>query len=92
MTLSVKASTSKPKVRIRIKQPSALTKFGYHLNEPASIRHKALLKAAQVYGYTDTIRKLNPLVVWHKRRGIDYRRIAKNDEVYLRKLHDESKV
>lgn len=85
-------SMRKPAVRIRIRKPSALTNLGYHLNESATKRHAALMKAVEKYGYAETIRKLTPLVVWHKRHGVDYAKTAKADEEYFRKLRDEGKL
>ena len=39
----------------------SLTKYGYHVHESKSERHKALKKAVKVYGVSSVIHKLNAI-------------------------------
>jgi len=89
---STQKSKGSQKVRIRVGQPYSLANLGYHMNESETKRHDALRKAVAKYGYATTIRKLSPLVVWHKRQGTDYRKIAKSDERFIGRLRDEKKL
>ena len=58
----------KEKVRIDIKHPGSLTKFGFHLHESLKQQKEALKKADRAEGKGEVDRKLGALEVLDKHR------------------------
>ena len=63
------------KVRIRIKHPGSLKKFGYSLSKPEKKRKKALKRAEKRYGKDETIKKLTGLKTLDRRKPREERKI-----------------
>lgn len=76
-----KKSTSS--VRIKVRSPGSLTSLGYRMDKPVKNRRAALSKAVKKYGYSLTMRKVNALSVWNKRRP-KLERVANLDKRWLK--------
>ena len=63
----------------------SLTKYGYHLSDPEEIRHKALKKAFNAYGYSSLIKKLNAVRVYNKSKPTIFNKYSK-DMAHVRTL------
>jgi len=63
----------------------SLTKYGYHLADSTEVRHKALKKAFNVYGYSTLIKKLNAVRVYNKSKPNVFNKYTQDME-YVRKL------
>lgn len=67
-----------PKVIPPLKK-GALEKFGYHTDESADKRHKALAKSVKKVGYAETIRRLNAVRVLNKNTNPSLSRLFTRD-------------
>jgi hypothetical protein len=56
---SLRSKGKTPKKVLPKLKTGSLTKFGYHIHDTKSMRHKALKKALRSYGFASLIRKLN---------------------------------
>lgn len=77
---------SKPKVRIKVKHPGSLDKYGYSLGKSDLSRHRALNKAVIAYGRTKTLRKVNLLYVYNKNKHPKIAAKARKDVRWLQGL------
>jgi hypothetical protein len=73
-------------VNIRILNRGSLTSLGYHIDSPASERHRFLREAVRIYGKTDLIRKLNAVSVLNRNRNPRASRIFHQDMLYVQGL------
>lgn len=71
---------------IKIKKVGSLTKFGYHLDEPAKKRHTALNKAVRAYGKTKTMYKVNALSVLLKNTSPKLAAATRSDKAYIKRM------
>ena len=74
----------KPKVDIKIKNTGSLKKLGYSSKLPAKERRKSLTLAVHIYGYPETMRKINAAYVLNKNKPVG--RIFESDKNWLEKL------
>ena len=70
-----KKERKEKKVRVKIRHPGSLKKFGYSLSKPEKERKRALRKAEKHYGKTETVRKLTALKTLDRNRKKDERKI-----------------
>lgn len=68
-----------------------LSKFGYHADDRAYIRRKALLRGASREGFAPLIRRLSLEATYLKNNSPKYARIFKSDQVWLSKKYQEFK-
>lgn len=62
-----------------------LKKVGYSVTAPTSKRHAAVDRAVKKYGKTSTIRKLNAVAVYTRRRSPMKSRTFRSDMKYVQK-------
>ena len=71
----------KPKVDIKIKNTGSLKKLGYSSKLPENMRRQALYLAVHIYGYPETMRKINAAYVLNKNKPVG--RIFESDKNWL---------
>jgi len=64
-----------------------LKKVGYSVSASATRRHAAVKRAVKKYGRASTIRKLNAVAVYTRKRSPIKSRTFKKDMKYAQKLH-----
>ena len=64
-----------------------LTKTGYSVSSSKSRRHKAVDRAVKRYGKLSTLRKLNAVAVYTRRRSPAKSRAFKSDVRYIQKKY-----
>jgi hypothetical protein len=64
-----------------------LKKTGYSVTAKTSARHKAVDRAVKRYGKLSTLRKLNAVAVYTRRRSPAKSRAFKSDVRYIQKKH-----
>lgn len=62
---SKRSNRSKSRVRIPVTK-GKLSKYGYHIHDLQSKRHKSLERASKEYGALSVFKKLNVLVTFNK--------------------------
>ena len=68
----------------------SLTKYGYHIHDTKSIRHKALKKALEAYGFATLIRKLNAVRVLSRNTAPLNSKKYTDDIKYIEKMTNAS--
>jgi hypothetical protein len=68
----------------------SLTKYGYHIHDTKSIRHKALKKALKAYGFATLIRKLNAVRVLSRNTAPLNSKKYTDDIKYIEKMVNAS--
>ena len=68
----------------------SLTKYGYHIRDTKSIRHKALKKALKSYGFATLIRKLNAVRVLSINTAPLNSKKYTDDIIYIEKMMNAS--
>lgn len=64
--------------QVKVRHPGSLVKEGYHLNEPTSERHAALLRADRIYGKAKVDQKLSALNRWNSHNPAK-KRVVRSD-------------
>jgi hypothetical protein len=78
---------NKQNVKIQIKHPGTLIKYGYHINDLQKNRRHAILNSLINEGYNNTMKRLNTLYVFNKyNEHISYK--LQKDKKYLIKLSE----
>ncbi len=78
---------SKSKIRIKLRK-GELTKFGYHLDNPAKMRRESLIAAlGSGMSYASLIRKLNALRVMNMYHHPETSKKYYSDIVWLQSFH-----
>jgi hypothetical protein len=81
-----------PKVRIDLSGGETdLEVYGYGMRKTPKARHRALVRAVQVYGPLAVFHKLNALQVLNKNDDPDLAAIARSDKRYVGKKYDLDK-
>ena len=80
-------SSTNPMLGKKIRHSGSLTKLGYHEDEKASSRHRALSKSVRKYGYKKTQDKLVALEVLNKNRNPEFSETVRSDMSFLRQRH-----
>lgn len=78
-----RASRASRRNRIGPLKKGLLKKVGYSVTAPASRRHAAVDRAVKKYGKTSTIRKLNAVAVYTRRRSPMKSRTFRSDMKYV---------
>lgn len=73
-----------PKLLPKLKK-GELSKYGYGLKHPRSVRRRALDKSMKEFDKNTLIRKLNVLSIYNKNTNPSYSRKAREDMNYIRK-------
>jgi hypothetical protein len=68
----------------------SLTKYGYHIHDTKSMRHKALKKALKTYGFATLIRKLNAVRVLSRNTAPLNSKKYTDDIKYIEKMMNAS--
>lgn len=68
---------------ITIKAPNSLKKYGYHVDNSALSRQRALAKAVLAYGYSSVMKKVNALYVFSMNRQPTNAKKYRTDKLWL---------
>jgi hypothetical protein len=91
MTRSKTTRKKSPKGLIGNLSKGSLTKYGYSSRDSTEDRHKALKKAAKVYGPEKLVLKLNAVCVLNKNRAPTLSKIFCRDKKWVQKTFSKVK-
>lgn len=83
---ALRSKGKKPQIVLPKLKTGSLTKYGYHVHDTKTIRHKALKKALKEYGFATLIRKLNAVRVLSRNTAPSNSKKYADDIKYIEKM------